>query len=144
MIDNITHLAPQWCLCCGAKITAAAEIEDLPVTPEPGNYNICLHCCHIHVYGDNYRLREPTAEEFAEAIANPEVQKTLVFAKTFQAFRDVNAAIGVSSLTNELLLATDPAETAPQSKPPFEGETPPSPREQKSNKRERITKHRRK
>lgn len=60
-------LTPHRCLKCGARNDAASGIVERharnTLTPRPGDFMLCLDCCHTMAYADDLSFRELTAEE---------------------------------------------------------------------------------
>jgi len=60
-----TRFEPAPCPSCGKSLDAATHpTEDL--TPEPGDFTICLGCQDLFVFTDELELRAPTTEELGQ------------------------------------------------------------------------------
>jgi hypothetical protein len=65
-------MPPQMCVECGLLFNAASPTGPdrhkgfRQPKPRPGNVSLCLNCGHLALYGDDMKLREPTAEENTE------------------------------------------------------------------------------
>jgi hypothetical protein len=62
-MNTTTRLAPDHCTACKALCTAATVTDVAEAVPEPGHFTICFECGHIMVFGEDLRLRDPTAAE---------------------------------------------------------------------------------
>lgn len=67
----ISHSTPDHCPHCGKKVTLSTGIShDEHLEPMPGAFTLCIRCAQLSVFGENLKLRLPTAEEKAEASTN--------------------------------------------------------------------------
>ncbi len=70
----IEHLAS--CSRCEAKLDAATSMDDPDALPDADSVSLCFYCGNLAMFtGEGMALRQPTAEEQAELMADPEVQR---------------------------------------------------------------------
>lgn len=50
---------------------ASTPIGKEEVNPQPGDLSICSNCGEIGIFEDNFTVRHPTDEEFAQLKASP-------------------------------------------------------------------------
>ena len=67
-------LPVSFCPVCNYKLDAATPADDPDAVPEPGCVSVCIHCVSVHVFGDDLRLRPPTAEELDRLRTDPEIR----------------------------------------------------------------------
>ena len=64
-MSESNYVGPNYCTACGAECDGAT-CTDLKSAPSPGDVTVCAYCGHIMVFGDNLKLRDPTADECKE------------------------------------------------------------------------------
>ena len=71
------------CLACSKPINMATGISEKDLTPDPGDVTICFHCGYIMAFNEDLTLRELTAEEKEEAMAEERVRIALSDVKKY-------------------------------------------------------------
>lgn len=61
------------CPHCGEKLDAAIAVGDEEISPNPGDWSICLYCASPLVFTDK-GYRKPTPDEYAEMIRDRSFQ----------------------------------------------------------------------
>jgi hypothetical protein len=72
-----TDRLPTVCPNCGKVLDAVTGV-DHENAPVAGSVTICINCSGLSVFQDDLTLREPTPEEMADLMAQPEVQRVLM------------------------------------------------------------------
>lgn len=67
------------CLACGEANYIASSVTR--VKPSAGDICICLYCGHMTVFNEDLTMHEPTEEETATALRNPEVRQHMEIQK---------------------------------------------------------------
>lgn len=73
-----------WSVCavCGADLNDATCLSST-AAPAAGDVSVCLYCGNVAVFtGDGVALRQATAAELGELLAEPEVRRVVDLVKT--------------------------------------------------------------
>ena len=63
------------CRNCGLPSSAATHIEGDDISPEPGNFSICVRCRTLSIFANDLTLREPTEDEWTEIASDKDIKK---------------------------------------------------------------------
>jgi hypothetical protein len=53
---NTTRHVATPCPSCGMKLDAGSPVDDRAITPEPGDFSVCIYCGHGLRYTEGLRL----------------------------------------------------------------------------------------
>lgn len=78
------------CTVCDAQLNHAGDKAEDGRTPSEGDYTICLYCSHLMVFRSDLTLRDPTAEEYQDAVDDTDLKEVLMIAEAFrERYKDV-------------------------------------------------------
>lgn len=68
---------PDPCVSCGAPNDADLKAAGDGGAPAPGSLSICWGCGYVSLFGDDLRLRDPSADELLAIMGEPGVMEAI-------------------------------------------------------------------
>lgn len=59
------HITKTQCLTCGKEHDGALGVDSND-KPKPGDVSICINCCALHIFNDDFSFRAPTEQDILE------------------------------------------------------------------------------
>ena len=71
------------CFACGHQFNCSSG-ADYDAAPTAGDVTVCIRCGHLMIFTSPFTLRNPTAPEHVEIMANPQVRKIVTLIGKFK------------------------------------------------------------